>query len=153
MRRFTKYIVVHCSATKPSSDIGVDEIRDWHVNGNGWSDIGYHVVIRRSGLIEFGRHPDEPGAHVKGQNYQSVGICLVGGVNEQGLADANFTAEQFVSLKVAVVMFSKAYPGAKILGHRDLSPDLDGDGVVEKHEWLKDCPSFDVPKWVEGWSK
>ena len=144
--------MVHCSATAVrTSDIGVDEIRDWHVNGNGWSDIGYHAVIRRSGQIEFGRHFDDPGAHVQGKNYQSVGVCVVGGVNEDGLADGNFTADQFVSLKVVLIMLMRSYPGAKVLGHRDLSPDLDGDGVVERHEWLKECPSFDVRKWMKGW--
>ena len=54
-------IVVHCSATKPSMDIGVKEIRDWHVNGNGWSDIGYAYVIRRNGALELGRDLDRDG--------------------------------------------------------------------------------------------
>jgi len=150
MRRLTKYIVVHCSATGPTSDIGVDEIRDWHVNKNGWSDIGYHAVIRRSGQIEYGRHFDEPGAHVKGQNYQSVGVCMVGGVDANGKAENNFTAPQFASLKILLAMLRRSYPNAAILGHRDLSPDLDGDGIVEKHEWVKDCPCFDVQAWLKG---
>ena len=150
MRRLTKYIVVHCSATGPTSDIGVDEIRDWHVNKNGWSDIGYHAVIRRSGQIEYGRHFDEPGAHVKGQNYQSVGVCMVGGVDANNKPENNFTAPQFASLKILLAMLRRSYPNAAILGHRDLSPDLDGDGIVEKHEWLKDCPCFDVQAWLKG---
>lgn len=149
MRRQTKHIVVHCSATRPVSDIGVDEIRDWHVNKNGWSDIGYHAVIRRNGQIEYGRHLDEPGAHVKGQNYQSVGVCLVGGINAAGDADNNFTDDQFVSLKGLLFVLQRSYPGAGILGHRDLSPDLDGDGIVEEHEWLKECPCFDVRAWID----
>lgn len=152
MRRLTKYIVVHCSATGPHSDIGVDEIDDWH-RAKGWDGCGYHSVIRRNGRIEFGRHFDTPGAHVRGYNTRSVGVCMVGGVNEDGLADGNFTADQFVSLKVSIIMLLRAYPGAKVVGHRDLSPDLDGDGIIEKHEWLKDCPSFDVKKWMEGWQK
>ena len=150
MRRLTRYIVVHASATGPTSDIGVDEIRDWHVNKNGWSDIGYHAVIRRSGQIEYGRHFDEPGAHVKGQNYQSVGVCMVGGVDANNKPENNFTAPQFASLKILLAMLRRSYPNAAILGHRDLSPDLDGDGIVEKHEWLKDCPCFDVQAWLKG---
>lgn len=51
-RNKTDYIVVHCAATKPSMDIGADTIRDWHVNGNGWRDIGYHLVIKRNGDVE-----------------------------------------------------------------------------------------------------
>lgn len=150
MRRRTDYIVVHCSATGPSSDIGIDEIRDWHMNRNGWSDVGYHAVIRRSGQIEFGRHFDEPGAHVRGQNYRSVGICMVGGVSMTGQPENNFTEPQFVSLKIALAMMRRAYPSAAIVGHRDLSPDLDGDGIIERHEWVKDCPSFDVRRWISG---
>jgi N-acetyl-anhydromuramyl-L-alanine amidase AmpD len=149
MRHRTDYIVVHCSATGPTSDIGVDEIRDWH-KAKGWSDVGYHAVIRRDGEIEFGRHFDEPGAHVKGQNYRSVGVCMVGGVDANGSAENNFTPPQFTSLKVILAMLRLAYSRSVIVGHRDLSPDLDGDGVVEKHEWLKECPSFDVVKWAKG---
>lgn len=147
MRNKTKYIVIHCSATPPDSDIGVDEIRDWHVNKNGWSDIGYHAVIRRDGEIEFGRHFDEPGAHVQGQNYQSVGVCMVGGVDKANAPEDNFTKAQMKSLTAIVAMLEQAYPGAEVLGHRDLSPDLNGDGVVSKDEWVKDCPCFDVRKW------
>lgn len=155
MRRRTDYIVVHCSATGPSSDIGIDEIRDWHTRskedgGNGWSDVGYHAVIRRNGQLEFGRHFDVAGAHVKGQNYRSVGICMVGGLDQEGQPENNFTQPQFTSLKIVLAMMRRAYPSAVIVGHRDLSPDLDGDGVVEKHEWVKDCPCFDVQKWVKG---
>jgi N-acetyl-anhydromuramyl-L-alanine amidase AmpD len=147
LRHRTDFIVVHCSATPPDSDIGVDEIRDWHVHQNGWRDIGYHAVIRRDGEIEFGRHFDEPGAHVQGQNYRSVGVCLVGGVDKSGKSENNFTQDQFESLSIILDMLERAYPMARILGHRDLSPDTDGDGVVEEHEWLKDCPCFDVFTW------
>lgn len=152
MRRQTNFIVVHCSATPETSDIGADEIKDWHVNGNGWSDIGYAAVIRRSGQVEFGRHFDAVGAHVKGRNYQSVGVCLVGGVDANGKAEFNFTPEQMKSLRVVVAMLVLAYPGAKVLGHRDLSPDLNGDGIVDKTEWVKDCPCFDVKTWFIGGS-
>ena len=150
MRRSTEYIVVHCSATRSNQHVGVDEIRQWHKN-RGWDDIGYHVVIRRDGVIEFGRHLDLVGAHVKSHNFHSVGVCMVGGADQDGRGENNFTAEQFNSLKSALVFLSRAYPGAKIVGHRDLSPDLDGDGVVEQHEWMKDCPSFDVQEWMGTW--
>lgn len=146
-RRRTDYIVVHCSATKVSSDIGVDEIRDWHTR-KGWSDIGYHAVIRRNGVVEFGRHFDQPGAHVAGQNYRSVGICLVGGLDERGKPEDNFSASQKNALRQLIAVLSYAYTGAEILGHRDLSPDLDGDGIISRNEWVKDCPCFDVRSWL-----
>lgn len=149
MRRRTDYIVVHCSATPPATDIGADEIDDWH-KARGWSGIGYHAVVRRDGQIEFGRHFDESGAHVKGQNYRSVGICMVGGIDEHGAAENNFSEDQFDSLTTIIAMLQRAYPDAEVVGHRDLSPDLDGDGVISAHEWVKECPSFDVAEWMSS---
>jgi len=145
-RRQTKYIVVHCSATNPINDIGADEIDQWH-RQRGWNGIGYHAVIRRGGLVEFGRHFNDPGAHVKGHNFQSVGVCVVGGIDAGGNSEDNFTDAQYTSLYDVLRMLKQAYPAAEVLGHRDLSPDVDGDGVVEEHEWLKDCPCFDVRSW------
>lgn len=148
-RRQTKYIVVHCSATPPASDIGADEIDDSHrAPPNNWSMIGYHCVIRRDGEVEFGRHFDEPGAHVIGKNYQSVGICMVGGIDSDGNAEDNFTDAQYESLVASIHFLKLAYPGSEVLGHRDLSPDLNGDGIVDRSEWLKECPCFDVRKWI-----
>ena len=149
MRHRTDSIVIHCSATAPDSDIGVDEIDSWH-KARGWSGVGYHAVIRRDGQVEFGRHFDEPGAHVQGQNFRSVGVCLVGGVNEEAEPEDNFTEEQMESLLQTVQFLRLAYPEATVLGHRDLSDDLDGDGVVEEWEWVKDCPCFDVRDWWNG---
>ena len=146
MRRQTKYIVVHCSATPPDADIGADEIDTWHKE-RGWSGIGYHAVIRRDGQVEFGRHFDEVGAHVKGWNTRSVGVCMVGGVDATGTPENNFTQDQFDSLVAVTVVLERAYPEAEIVGHRDLSPDVNGDGIVTSDEWLKACPSFDVMRW------
>lgn len=143
MRRRTDYIVVHCSATPPSSNIGADEIDLWHQQ-RGFDMIGYQEVIRRDGVIEFGRHPDAIGAHVRGQNARSIGICLVGGVDEEGRPENNFTEEQFDALRASIVHKQWAYPFAEIVGHRDLSPDLNGDGIITSDEWMKACPSFEV---------
>jgi N-acetyl-anhydromuramyl-L-alanine amidase AmpD len=78
MSRAIRKIIVHCTASPDSLDIGAAEIRDWHVNGNGWSDIGYHWVVRRDGTIESGRPEERSGAHVKGHNSDSIGIVWVG---------------------------------------------------------------------------
>ena len=153
-RNVTNFIVVHCAATQATADIGAATIRKWHTDpkpdGRGWRDIGYHAVIRRNGKIEYGRHFDEPGAQVAGHNYESIGICLVGGIDANGDAEMNFTASQMGSLRALLLVLTISYPDAEILGHRDMSPDADGDGVVEEHEWLKDCPSFDVRAWLRG---
>ena len=111
-------------------DIGVKEITDWHVNGNGWSDIGYHWVIRRDGSLEAGRAEETAGAHAKGHNSNSIGVCMVGGMNEQGGSDCNFTISQYKALAGLINDLKNRYSGCKIIGHRDISK--------------KDCPCFDV---------
>ena len=128
-------------------DIGATEIRQWHIK-RGWSDIGYAIVIRRDGRIEWGRHCDDVGAHVVGHNHHSIGVCMIGGLDEQGKPFDNrpdlFTVPQWESARLVAKVLHRAYPGSQICGHRDLSPDLDKDGAVERHEWLKSCPGFDA---------
>lgn len=147
-RTHTDTIVIHCSATPDAMDIGAREITDWH-KGNGWETIGYHYVIRRSGKREYGRPLQMVGAHVNGYNARSVGICLVGGTDENGLSQNNFTPEQFSTLRLTLKELDATYPNCRVLGHRDLSPDADGDGLVTPNEWIKECPSFDVAAWLE----
>lgn len=150
MRTKTDYIVVHCSATKLDQDIGAAEIRAWHTSPpRNWNDIGYHAVIRLDGRIEFGRHFDTQGAQVHGYNDRSLGVCLVGGLDEHGQPACTFNKHQLVSLGFTLSMLRRAYPEATVLGHRDLSPDVDGDGVVERSEWLKECPCLDVAHFLE----
>ncbi len=72
-------VILHCSATMDAADlVGAEEIRRYHVGHLGWDDIGYHIVIRRSGQIETGRPIEQPGAHSRGQNADSIGVCWVG---------------------------------------------------------------------------
>lgn len=136
-RQHTDLIVVHCSATKPNQNIGAREIRQWHIQ-RGWKDIGYQYVIRRNGDVENGRPVDQIGAHAYGVNDKSVGICLVGGIGSTGLAENNFTSVQLRVLRVLCTGLQKKYPGAKVIGHRDVP------GVT------KDCPCFDVRSWYES---
>lgn len=135
MRKINK-IIVHCSATPPDLDIGATEIRDWHTNGNGWIDIGYHYVIRRSGDLEKGRLDDVIGAHARGHNDDSISICLVGGVDVDKKPDCNFTREQWATLERKVGELSFTYADATVIGHRDVSS--------------KACPCFDVNQWWRG---
>lgn len=125
-------IVVHCSDTPASMDIGVEEIRHWHVNDNGWADIGYHYVIRRDGVVEHGRPVEEAGAHARGNNKSSIGICLVG-----GKGGFNFTLPQLRSLDRLVVVQQALYGPCSVVGHRDLD-----DG--------KECPQFSVTHLLKG---
>ena len=150
-RSETKYIVIHASATKPQMDIGRREIREWHI-AKGWADIGYSLVIRRNGLTEAGRHPDDIGAHVAGLNSISTGICLVGGLYHDGSEAVDdfpglFTKEQESAAVIAIQFYKALYPSAEVVGHRDLSPDKNMDGKITRNEWLKSCPGFDVRAW------
>lgn len=146
-RSSTDLIVVHCSATGPDADIGVEDITRWHLQ-RGFDTVGYHYVIRRNGTQERGRRESAIGAHVRGHNINSVGVCLAGGVDAQGKPENNFTAAQFATLQDLLDELASRYPGARILGHRDLSPDLNGDGKITPNEFVKACPSFDVRAWL-----
>ena len=136
MRHISK-IIIHCAATRPSSDIGAAEIRRWHIEGNGWSDIGYHGVIRRDGTLESGRPMDQAGAHTSGQNKDSIGLCLAGGVKEDGKTpENNFTPEQWKTLERVVKELVKRFPGVTVHGHNEFAN--------------KACPCFDAKAW---WAK
>lgn len=154
-------IVIHCAATPngtwlgKSADSPAAIIDNWHksrgfrrhtYNARQFNPhlkhIGYHFVIGLDGRVATGRAVGEQGAHVRGHNRNSVGICMIG-------TDA-FTAEQWLALRELIQRLSRDFPDAKLYGHRDLSPDLDGDGTVEPHEWTKICPGFDVGEWVDN---
>jgi N-acetylmuramoyl-L-alanine amidase len=139
VRKVTDYIVIHCSATRPSMDIGAKEIDKWHrAPPRNWSKIGYHYIIRRDGTLETGRRENEVGAHAEGFNSNSVSVCWVGGVEEDSLgAEDNRTPEQKARLVKVVDWLKGRYPNAKIVGHRDL-PNV-----------KKACPSFDVSDWLK----
>lgn len=159
-QKITK-IVIHCAAWPNGEwvgnpgDLPAQHIDRWH-KARGFKrrqhwvrqfnphlpHIGYHFVINLDGNVETGRMVGEQGAHVKGHNKNSIGICLVG-------TDA-FTREQWNTLKALIEHLSEDHPNAELYGHRDLSPDLDGDGTVEPHEWTKICPGFDVSEWVNN---
>ncbi len=125
------YIVIHCSATPSHLDIGAADIDRWH-RERGFRKIGYHFVIRLNGVLETGRDLKEPGAHARGYNRNSIGICYVGGLNEAGYPSDTRTEAQKTTLTSLVKAFHNIWPSAKIVGHRELP------GVH------KDCPCFDV---------
>lgn len=129
--REINYIAIHCSATKPSMDVPLERVRDWHLK-RGWSDIGYHYYIRRNGAIFLGRPLKTPGAHVRGFNNESIGICYEGGIDEQGKAEDNRTKEQKQALKNLLIVLKQRFPQAFIKGHRDF-PNVS-----------KSCPCFDA---------
>lgn len=148
-RAKTEYVVWHCSATPPSHDIGSAQIDIMH-KAKGWDGIGYALVVRRDGRVETGEALGKRGAHVKGLNSVSVGVSMIGGVDEDGNAENNFTDEQWKAAKHVFEFLTLLYPDADHVGHRDLSPDLNADGRVQRHEFIKDCPCFSVQEWIEN---
>jgi len=134
VRLITK-VIIHCAATKPSMDIGASEIKKWHLD-RGWKDIGYHYVIRRNGDIENGIVVALAGSHTKGHNANSIGICLVGGINDKGEPESNFTKAQWATLERLVRVLKVDFPHATVHGHREFA--------------AKACPSFDVQEWLKN---
>ena len=131
VRQITK-IILHCSATREGQDVSVETIRKWHLN-RGWSDIGYHYVIYLDGSIHEGRPVNRSGAHTKGYNSKSIGICYAGGVEKDGKTPKDTrTPEQDTALTNLITALLEMYPTATLHGHNEFAN--------------KACPSFDVQK-------
>lgn len=149
-------IVVHCSATKPGQIVDVNTIDRWH-KGRGFKRqpiskryCGYHFVITESGEIQKGRDLQETGAHVEGSNSKTIGVCYAGGIGADGKPADTRNSKQKESLLWLLQQLVVKFPNAPIGGHRDYSPDKDGDGIIEPWEWLKECPSFDAKTEYEN---
>lgn len=143
-------IVIHCTATPNGQPVSLETVTQWHRN-RGFRTIGYHYLIGVAGGIAVGRPESEIGAHALGFNAHSIGICLVGGLGGPDKQNpGRFTRHQWEALRLTVMALLERYPKAKVVGHRDLSPDLDHDGQIEPSEWIKLCPTFEVAAWMEG---
>ena len=132
-------IIVHCSATKAGQDFTAADIDCWH-RERGFNGIGYHYVIRLDGKLEKGRDVSLAGAHCRGWNERSVGICYIGGLDENGRpADTRTNAQKRVLYQI-IMDLQRQYT----------SPDLNGDGVIEPYEYVKACPCFDVRAFLRN---
>ena len=145
MKREVDLIVIHCSASKETVNYTFEQCIKDH-KARGFNTCGYHRFISRDGTIHEGRHFETVGAHVAGHNGHSIGICYEGGLDKKGKPKDTRTEAQMEALNVCIteaISYSDKKV-KKICGHRDLSPDLNGNGVVEPDEWVKVCPSFDA---------
>lgn len=141
MRNITG-IVVHCTATRPewwagkTSQQKMEECRRWHVDDNGWADIGYHYLIDRDGTVTPGRSMDKDGAHARGHNKGTVGISLWGGhgSNEKDQFLDHFTADQERALRQLIARLEEDHGELDVIGHNQVA--------------AKACPGFDVPSWL-----
>lgn len=145
------YIIIHCSATREDKDFTEKQINDSHV-ARGFGRWGYHYYIRKDGRVIPMRAENEIGAHdnfiVPGEktsyNRCSIGICYEGGLDKNGKAKDTRTDAQKKAMRELVQDICHRHDIIDILGHRDTSPDKNGNGIVEKCEWMKECPCFDV---------
>lgn len=134
--RLVKEIIIHCSATREEQQVSVDTIRDWHL-AKGWNDIGYHFYIDLDGTINKGRDIDKIGAHCKGHNRNSIGICYCGGVETDGKTPKDTrTQEQKDSLLNVLKTLKAMYPESVIYSHNEFAN--------------KACPSFDATEEYEN---
>ena len=143
--RIINLIVVHCSATRGDCTLSPEDLDRLH-RRRGFNGTGYHFYIRRNGDIKSTRPIGRIGAHARGFNKEGIGICYEGGLDCRGVPKDTRTSWQKHSLRVLILTLLKDFPGCRICGHRDLSPDLNGNGEIEPEEWIKQCPCFEVAK-------
>ena len=124
-------IIIHCAATPEGRAFTVDDIRRWH-KAQGFRDVGYHYVVGLDGAVFPGRPLNEVGAHCKGHNAHSIGICYIGGLSADGRPKDTRTPEQKAALRALVAQLKERFPGAQVYGHNRFA--------------AKACPCFRVPE-------
>jgi N-acetylmuramoyl-L-alanine amidase len=133
MMRKIDEIIIHCSATKSNYNLTKNLLRQWHIEENGWSDIGYHFFIDLDGVIHTCRPIEKKGAHTRGHNENSIGVCYAGGISDDLAWKDTRNDLQKKSLKVLIDYLKLSFPTINnISGHNEYSD--------------KECPSFDVKK-------
>lgn len=142
-RRLIHTLVWHCTATPEGKEFTRAQIDAMH-RARGFSKIGYHKLIHLDGRVSIGRAESEVGAHVAGHNVGTLGFSYVGGVDARNRPKDTRTPEQKATMVRLTEEAARKYKLRAVVGHRDLSPDRDHDGVVEPWEWVKSCPCFDV---------
>ena len=106
-------LVIRSSLTTPCDLIDAREL-DRRARTRGMLKIGFHYVVPRDGRVELGRPVSDPGVHTPGFNHRSVGICLVGGVDDQGIETENFTEKQLGTLGILLIALLGVFPAAEI---------------------------------------
>lgn len=140
MRKIER-IFVHCTAS--SQNATVNDIKA-EFKRKGWKNPGYHYLIDKDGVIHQLLDDSKVSNGVKGYNSTSINVAYIGGIDSSGKGIDNRTEEQKKSLRSLLKMLHFRYPEAVIMGHRDISPDSNGNGVVDPWERIKECPCFDA---------
>lgn len=153
-------IIIHCSATKEGVPFSIDQIDASHKarKFSSYTDlqgktryIGYHFVVMLDGTVQICRPIDKIGCHASGHNARSIGICYIGGLDSKGKVKDTRTPAQKASLISLIKDLKKRYPTIdKVIGHRDTSPDLNSNGIIEPNEYIKGCPCFEaIPEYKD----
>lgn len=160
--RMINEIILHCSATKEGVNVSSDSIDRSHKarKFSSYLDsagrvryIGYHFIIHLDGTIEECRPINKIGCHASGHNSHSIGICYIGGLDARdtngNMIKDTRTPQQKESLIKLIKKLKNQYPSIeRVIGHRDTSPDINGNGVIDPYEYIKGCPCFDaIPEY------
>lgn len=153
-------IMVHCTADREGTNKTMEDVRAHHLS-LGWVDIGYNYIIELDGTVKKGRSLDIDGAHCsyKGSsgvpyNKHSIGVCYIGGTDKNGNPKDTRTEKQKQAMHKLIKELCEQYNIKEVIGHRDVSPDQNGDGVISSWEWGKQCPCFDaIPEFSQYVSK
>lgn len=142
MRKITK-IFVHCTASHQTTTTEVSLRAVF--KSLGWKRPGYHYVVKTDGNIIQMLDETEVANGVYGYNQNSIHVAWIGGVDtDHPKGIDNRTPEQKDALFDLLVKLKLKYRNAIIMGHRDISPDLNHNGVVDPWERIKECPCFDA---------
>lgn len=136
--REIKMIVIHCSATRCNVPFTPAQLEAAHV-ARGFRGTGYHFYITRDGALHHTRPIEQTGAHAKGFNLHSIGICYEGGLSPDGKPMDTRTTFQRMALLDVLGILKKVYPQAVIKGHYQLSADIH-----------KTCPCYDAEREYRG---
>lgn len=122
-------IIIHCTATPAGRDVTVADVDRWH-RERGFNGIGYHYLVGLDGRIHEGRDIEKSGAHCKGLNSRSIGVCYVGGLDCSLTPADTRTESQRRALVELLTGLKRRFPGAEIRSHCDFA--------------AKACPCFDA---------
>lgn len=142
-RRHIRLLVVHCSATRSVDRYTPEALVRDHI-AQGYRGAGYHYYITRDGNLYSLRPIEEVGAHARGYNLYSIGVCYEGGLDADFEPSDTRTPAQMQTLVQLHARLLELWPDLYTVGHRDLSPDRDRNGVITSDEWIKVCPCFDA---------
>lgn len=146
--RAIKYGVSHCTASPQNQTIQTI-LNHWEFN-NKWQNVGYHFIIEQDGKITELANIGKVTNGVAGYNSNSIHFTYIGGIDSKGNPIDNRTENQKSSQLLIIKRLKELFPNIIFLGHRDFSTDKNGNGIIDKWEWIKSCPSYDFREWLSN---